>query len=242
LTASQYRSLLINSALPATTAEGQKATVSQAGSGVLNLAAAVIGAVAAQPTSLNLGTGATVMASVTLTLTNLSSATDTYTLRVVPASSGAPAPGLSRETASLEAGASQQITITLEANGLPAGEYSGYVEVSGAANATVTRIPYWFASPGPTPAGVSVLYQDWWDYARTSATAAVVFRIVDAAGLPYTGAVTPTVTGTNGTVRRTYRAGTIPGTYAIDVRTGTTDLILNIAIGGVTESVVIPVY
>jgi hypothetical protein len=233
---------LINSALPATTAEGQKATVSQAGSGMLNLAAAVSGAVAAQPTSLNLGTGATLAASLTLALTNVSSATDTFTLRVVPASSGAPAPVLSRETAPLEAGASQQINVTLDATGLTAGEYSGYVEVSGTANATVARIPYWFASPGPTPAGVSVLYQDWWSYARTSSTAAVVFRIVDAAGLPYTGSVAPVVTGTNGTVRRTYRAGTIPGTYAVDVRTGATNLTVNIAVGGVTEAVVIPVY
>lgn len=175
-----------------------------------------------------------------LTLTNVGTATDTFTLRAVP-STGV-APGLSRETVSLEAGASLPVTVTLNASGLATGEYGGYVEVAGTANSTVARIPYWFASPGPSPAGVSVLYQDWYDYARTSSTAAVVFRVVDGAGLPYSGSVAPVVTGTNGTVRRTYRAGTVPGTYAVDVRMGTANLTVNIAVGGVTESVVIPVY
>ena len=114
--------------------------------------------------------------------------------------------------------------------------------MAGTASSTVARIPYGFASPGSAPAGVSVLYQDWWDDARSSATAAVVFRVVDAAGLPYTGSLAPVVTGTNGTVRRTCRAGTIPGTYAVDVRAGTANLTVNITAGAVTESVVIPVY
>jgi minor extracellular serine protease Vpr len=242
LTGAQYRSLLINSAMAATTAEGQAATVSQAGAGVLNLAAAVSGAVAALPTSLNLGTGASASASLSLTLTNVSAATDTFTLRVVSASGDAPAPVLSRESVPLEAGASQAVTVTLNASGLAAGEYAGFVEVAGTASPAVARIPYWFASPGASPAGVSVLYQDWWAYARSSSTAAVVFRVVDAAGLPYSGTAAPVVTGTNGTVRRTYRAGTIPGTYAVDVRTGTGNLTVNIAVGSVTEAVVIPVY
>ena len=70
----------------------------------------------------------------------------------------------------------------------------------------------------------------------------MVFRVVNGAGLPYTGSVAPVVTGTNGTVRRTYRAGTMPGTYAVDVRLGAGNLTVNTAVGGLTESVVIPVY
>jgi hypothetical protein len=134
------------------------------------------------------------------------------------------------------------VTVSLNAAGLAAGQYGGYIEVAGTATPAVARVPYWFASPGPAPAGVSVLYQDWWDAARSSSTAAIVFRVVDAAGLPYAGSTVPVVTGTNGTVRRTYRAGTIPGTYAVDVRTGTANLTVNIAAGSVTETVVIPVY
>ena len=59
LTVPQYRSLLINGAAPATASQGVAATVSQAGAGILNLAAAVSGTVAAYPTSLSFGTGAT---------------------------------------------------------------------------------------------------------------------------------------------------------------------------------------
>ena len=242
LTGAQYRSLLINSAAGATVQEGQDATVSQAGAGVLNLAAAVSGTVTAAPTSLNFGTGAAVDATLALTLTNVGTAADTYTIRAVQPKGGAAVPALSQESVSIAAGASRQVNLTLQASGLAAGEYGGYLEIAGTANATVARVPYWFAAPGAAPAGVSVLYQDWYDTARASSTAAVVFRVVDAAGLPYSGAIAPAVSGTNGTVLRTYRSGTIPGTYAVDIRMGTAPMTVNIVVGGVTESVVIPVY
>ena len=66
--------------------------------------------------------------------------------------------------------------------------------------------------------------------------------MVDVDGLPYSGSAAPVVTGTNGTVRRTYRAGAIPGPYVVDVRTGTANLTVNIAVGSGTKAVVIPVY
>lgn len=241
LTGPQYRSLLINSASTATAAEGRNATVSQAGAGVLNLAAAMTGTISAQPASLNLGTGATLAASLPLNLTNLGTAADTFTLRVVPAADGMPAPSLSNATLSVDAGATQQVTLALNADGLAAGEYTGYIEASAANSGTVVRIPYWFAAPGSTPAGVSVLYQDWHDSPQSTSTAAVVFRVVDAAGLPYSGTTTPRVTGASGSVRA-YRAGSIPGTYAVDVRTGTTSMTVNIVVDGITETVTIPVY
>ena len=57
LTVAQFRSLLINGASPASVAEGIAATQSQAGAGVMDLAAAVRGTVAAFPTALNFGAG-----------------------------------------------------------------------------------------------------------------------------------------------------------------------------------------
>ena len=114
--------------------------------------------------------------------------------------------------------------------------------VSGTASGSVASIPYWFAVPGSQPAGISILYQDYFDYARSSSSQAVVFRVVDAAGLPYTGPLRPqyTVTGA-GTVRSLYSAGDIPGTYAVDIRMGTVNMQLNFTIGSVSESVLIPV-
>ena len=96
--------------------------------------------------------------------------------------------------------------------------------------------------PGAVPAGISVLYQDYSDGVRTASTQAVVLRVVDAAGLPYTGALRASVVADTGTIRNFYRIGTIPGTWAVDIRTGTTNMQLTFTIGSVTETVLIPVY
>jgi hypothetical protein len=243
LTVPQYRSLLINGAAPATASQDVAATLSQAGAGILNLAAAVGGTVAALPTSLNFGAAATIHNTVQLSLSNVGSATDTYTIQAVPAGNG-PAPSIATASLSLDPGASQQVPVSLDASGLAPGEYSGYLQVSGTASGTVSSIPYWFAVPGSQPAGISILYQDYSDSARSSSTQAVVFRVVDVAGLPYTGSLRPqlTVSG-SGTVRALYSAGDIPGTYAVDIRTGTAagSMQLNFTIGTASASVYIPV-
>jgi hypothetical protein len=46
----------------------------------------------------------------------------------------------------------------------------------------------------------------------------------------------------DGSIRRYYRAGDVPGTWAVDIRTGTTTMQIDISVGGVKDSVVIPVY
>jgi hypothetical protein len=107
----------------------------------------------------------------------------------------------------------------------------------------VTTIPYWFAVPGSTPAGITVLYQDYSDTSRTVSYGAVVFRIVDIAGLPYTGPLTPQIAmvAGGGSIRNAYRAGDIPGSYAVDIRAGTSTMQLNISIAGMTQAVFIGV-
>jgi hypothetical protein len=241
LTVQQYRSLLINGAAPATASQGVAATVSQAGAGILNLAAAVGGTVAAYPTSLDFGAAAGINSTVQMTLTNVGQATDTYTMQVVAAGNGA-APSIGTGSVSLDPGGSQQVPVSLTASGLAPGEYSGYVQVTGTASGSVATVPYWFAVPGSQPAGISILYQDYFDYARSTSSQAVVFRVVDAAGLPYTGALRPqtTVAG-SGSAVRPYAAGDIPGTYAVDIRTGTTSMQLTFTVGTASASVVIPV-
>jgi hypothetical protein len=239
LTVAQYRSLLINGAATATAAEGVAATLSQAGAGILNLAAAVSGTVAAYPTALNFGTGGTLHSTVQVALSNVGTATDTYTIQAVPTGND-PAPAIGAGTLSLDPGATRQVPVTLDASGLMPGEYSGYLLVSGTTSAA--RIPYWFGVPGTEPAGISILYQDVFDSPRSSSSQAVVFRVTDAAGLPYTGSLRPeySVSGA-GSVRRLYAVGDIPGTYAVDIRTGTDSMELSFMIGDVIESVTIPV-
>ena len=43
-------------------------------------------------------------------------------------------------------------------------------------------------------------------------------------------------------VRAFYRTGTVPGTYAVDIRTGTSNMDLTFTIGDVTANVTIPVF
>ena len=243
LTVAQYRSLLINSAGPATSGPGVPATVQQAGAGVLNVAAALGGTVAAYPTALNFGTGAgAIDSTLNLTLSNIGTVSDTYSINVLPVGDS-PAPALSTNTVQLDANSSQALSATVNASGLAPGEYQGYLQVTGTATSNVTTIPYWFAVPGSTPAGITVLYQDYSDPSRTVSYGAVVFRIVDIAGLPYTGPLTPQIAmaAGGGSIRRAYLAGDIPGTYAVDIRAGTSTMQLNISIAGMTQTVFIGV-
>ena len=90
---------------------------------------------------------------------------------------------------------------------------------------------------------ISILYQDYYESALSSASGAVVFRVVDAAGLPYDGVLRPQISvAGSGRVRNLYRTGDIPGTYAVDIRTGTATMQLTLTIGDVTSSVIIPVF
>ena len=157
LTQQQYRSLLINSATAATKDAGSAAGVQQAGAGVLNLAAALNGTIAAYPTSLNFGSGAfSIRNTLSLSLSNTGTAGDTYTIAVAPSGSG-PVPALSRDTFHLDPNGSQQVRITVDAPDLAPGEYQGYLRISGTAGVSVATVPYWFAVPGNAPAGISVL-------------------------------------------------------------------------------------
>src|SRR5205085_7132189 len=117
---------------------------------------------------------------------------DTFTIKGVP-TGDSPAPALSTTSVPLGPNASQQVPIAWNATGLAPGEYQGYLKVSSTASSNSATIPYWFAVPGSTPAGITVLYQDNFDPARSVSTQAVVFRVVDAAGLPYSGTLRPQV-------------------------------------------------
>jgi subtilisin family serine protease len=242
LTFEHYRSLLINSSTPATVSDGVAATVQQAGAGVLNVSAALSGTVAAYPTALNFGAGASeIHKTLNLKLSNLGTASDTYLVTAAPAKG--PMPVVSTNTIAIDGHGSGQLSLTLDATDLAPGEYQGSVRVTGTVNSNVAAIPYWFAVPGTTAAAISVLYQDSSVAAQSSARGAVLFRVVDVAGLPYAGSTTPTVTmrAGGGSVRRTYRAGSVPGTFAVDLRTGSTTMQLDIVVDDVTASVVIGV-
>ncbi len=243
LTVAQYRSLLINSAGLSTSGPNVPTTVSQAGAGALNVAAALAGTVAAYPTSLNFGTGRGAFnQSLNLTVFNLGAASDTYSVAVAPVGNS-PAPAVSASSFQLDPGGSQQLSLGLSATGLAAGEYQGTIQISGTVNPAITTIPYWFAVPGSTPAGITILYTDSSDSPKSSSTAAIIFRVVDGAGLPLNSSapISVNISAGGGTVRSVYAASSVPGTYAVNLQTGTSNMEVDITIAGITQSVIIPI-
>jgi hypothetical protein len=116
------------------------------------IATALGGTAAAYPTALNFGTGAgAIDSTLNPTLSNIGTVSDTYSIGVQPVGDS-PAPALSTNTVEIDPGGSQPLSATVNASGLAAGEYQGYLQVTGTANSNVTTIRYWFAVPGSTPA------------------------------------------------------------------------------------------
>ena len=243
LPGAQYRSLIVNSASPFQLDGGGTATVQQAGTGILNLLSSFQNTITASPVSLSFGTGgATVSASQGFTISNTGAASDTLSISVV-STDGKAVPSLSANTVTVPAGASQTLTLQLNASGLAAGAYQGYVRVQSSKTAVETHIPYWYAVPGDAPAFIGILIADQTDAAGTTAPQAIIFRVTDASGVPFTG-VDPqvTVVSGGGAVRNVYPDDpSLPGTYDVDVRLGRTPglNVFQISAGAVTKQVVI---
>src|ERR1700730_14732988 len=109
LTAAQYPSLLIDSAtaVNADTPLG----VQQMGTGALNMLAALQNNAAAVPSSLSFGIGSgTVDQTKTLTITNVGTTSDTFSITLVPSGSG-PVPTLASNTVQLAALQSHDIAV-----------------------------------------------------------------------------------------------------------------------------------
>jgi len=236
LTAAQYRSLLVNSARPIPVGDAQLSPI-VAGSGLLDLSRALQSTVTASPTSLDFGSASgTVNGSVDVQVTNVGAATDTYTLSVDTVA-GAVSPSPSVTTLTLDPGASRVVTLSMKGDSLDPGSYTGFVRLTGSTGATETRIPYWFGSAGTTPVGIAIL-RTGSGSARQSVTGAIVFRIVDAAGLPLEVKPTVTADATSGArVNLVYPTGDIAGTYAVDVRMGTANPTFTISAGDIAQSV-----
>jgi subtilisin family serine protease len=222
LTVDQYRSLLIHPAAPASLVPGTFAGVQQAGSGVLDVLAALNATAAAAPVSLSFGAvGSTVNATQTLTLTNTGSVTDTFQVSVV-ANNGGPVPQLGVSSVQLDPGMSAPIAVQLQTNALGPGGYDGYINVQGTLSAYVSHVPYWYGVPSNQPAHITVVYNAGSAGASAGSfvSQAVVFKVTDAAGMTVAGLV-PTVTAVSTGVRTlgvSSLDNIIPGAFTFDAR------------------------
>ncbi len=219
LSAAQYRSLLINSTMPLTSGTF---SAQQAGTGSLNAGAALQATAALYPTSLSFGAGdGFPQGSLTLSVSNVGAATDTFTLRVVP-TGNSPAASLSASSLVLEPKASGNISVSFAGSNLAAGAYEGVILVAGANGGVESRVPYWYGVKSDSPVAITDLDSDTSGTRGSRRTDAILFRVTDAAGLPITN-VTPVVTVTAGggavTSLKSYDADS-PGLFSISVRLG----------------------
>jgi subtilisin family serine protease len=232
LTAAQYRSLLVNNARRAA------GTVQQAGAGILDASAALRATAAMEPISLSFGVGGSDSPiSKSLTLTNVGTARETYLVSAVP-KAGSPAPDLSSGSVTLDPGGTAMLTATVSAAGLSAGQYEGFLTVTGVNSGVESRVPYWYGVPSDTPAFITIMEMA--DTLRPGALVgdAIVFHVADAAGIVIKDVI-PTVTAISGggsVVGVVSRNASSPGAYGLNVRLGRTAgaNVFRITAGGVS--------
>ncbi len=259
LTALQYKSLIVNSApeLDQYT-DGSIAPPQLAGAGILNVMNALQNELAASPTSLNFAAPATgsgssssirpatsaaaTVGTEAVNLTNVGSATDSFTVTVTSIDNIAPA-SVDTPSFSLDPGASQTINVSMNTNGLAPGTYHGFIVITGSQTQITTRIPYWYAVLGGTVQNINIVDSPLFD--TTGDTTVIFFRCADAANMPLDPQNNPTVTTINARARviDVVPVGDIPGTFQADIVIGRADVNgLNtfvITADGATQNVVV---
>lgn len=225
LTVDQYRSLLIDTAGPASLTPGVPASVQQAGAGLLNVLSALNATAAASPVSLGFGAGGDFSAVQNLTITNVGAQADNFQIAVAPRDSSGPVPSTDTTSVQLDPGASVTVGVTFVGTGLTPGQYEGFVTVQGQQSSVPTRVPYWYGVPSGVPSHITVLYNASASVpvqSGTQVSSAVVFRVTDSTGLPVNGIVpvaTPVSGG--GKVVGLSRYIFAPNAFSLSVRTGT---------------------
>ena len=241
LTAAQYRSLIVNSAMPIATSP----SVQSSGAGELNLLRAINSTVAMSPVSVSFGAGTDIVkASKGLTLYNIGTASDTYTITVMPRVDG-PAPAVDNATLSIAGGSNAQLSVSFTAAFLAPGAYEGFVNIKSANTGFEANVPYWYAVSSNTAAYITIL-----DYLSNPPRAsslqqdAIFFRVTDASGIPLSN-INPSAVCTSGGCSvlgvNNYNSE-VPGLFSVDVRMGrsrATDNVFEITAGNVTYDVTI---
>ena len=240
LTARQYRSLLINSTSTFSTDSLNPVSVELGGAGLLNMSAALKSTVAAIPSSLGFGIGGnTVDGSQTVTLINIGSTADTFSVSASRIGDGL-IPSVSDSSVQIDAGSAKTITVNLQGTQLNAGQYQGFLSIRSTQTDVETRLPFWYGVPSNVARRIIVF--DPPTTGRQLAQLSFQFRPLDAAGIPTTVAPVITAVSGEGTVISTDSLDdSVPGLYETLVRLGPTrvDNVFEIQVGKIVTSVTI---
>lgn len=215
LSVAQYKSLLVNSSTRFPSA-GQAVAVQQSGAGMLNLQGALTSTIAASPVSLGFGEYKSAAIDRELTISNLGTATESYTLGLRTTDSLKPQ--LQTSSVTLEPGKSAKIAVQLNTPGAAAGEYQGLLEIT-SNSGSVARVPYWAGVRAKEPARISLTIAPSRGAAGTLVQ--VAFRVIDTAGFYFDPAVEMTAVSGGGEVTNLLRlGGEYPGLYLATLRLG----------------------
>jgi hypothetical protein len=137
-----------------------------------------------------------------------------------------------------------QITATLTASALAAGQYQGFIVVSDTSTGSVTRVPYWYAVPSGVPGAISVLNVPPGGSQQVQQST-ILFRVTDTSGIAMTN-IQPVVTVLSGSAvvgDVSSQDNLIPGAFAISLNSGsrrsTTTSVLRIQVGTLTQDVTV---
>ncbi len=192
LTPAQLKSAVVNSAKipkPFLDIDGSAwPRVNAVGAGKLDVGNAVGIAATVEPATLSFGVvNSASYPQLTLKITNVSSAQATFNLAVQARDSSSASVQLSSSTATLIAGASATINVTLTGAQPTAGSYEGYIAVTGAGSAL--RVPYEFLVGDGTPYDMFPVHNPGFtggvgDNASNNLAWLIAFRLVDRYGVP----------------------------------------------------------
>jgi uncharacterized protein (TIGR03437 family) len=187
-TALQIKSAVVNTAAQSLTDENGSAAVVSAGAGLLDAAAAVSTNITAAPATLSFGIlnqGGSFPASQQLELENSGSSTANLTLSVVARVPDSNAHvTLSKTSASLGAGQTTTVTVSLGGSMPAAGSYDGFVVISGGAK--TLHVPYLYVVGDGVPFNITPLLSNGFDctVGQGVPEGGVAFRLIDQYGVP----------------------------------------------------------
>jgi hypothetical protein len=218
LTTQQYRSLLINGTAAFSYDQTTQAPVQQTGAGLLNLFSSITSTITAAPQTINFGSGgAEVRQAVPVTLTNIGTNDDTYSLEVALLGSG-PVPVLSETSVAVPAGQSREVSIRFEGSGLTAGQYQGFVIARSSVSGSRAQIPYWYGVPSNEVD--QILVADPPESGRPDSLQELYIRPSDPSGFAVDAPVTIATLEGGGSVSTVRQSRFYPGFWVAEVRLG----------------------
>jgi uncharacterized protein (TIGR03437 family) len=239
-TAAQVKSALVNTAAQDVTTDDSSPAatvdVQSTGAGKLDAGAAVSTTIAFDPPTLSFGVLQSGSLPLTrqLTITNNGSSAVNLTLAVAPGPLSPNAkPSIDKQTLALAPNASGTVSMTVSGALPAAGEYSGSLTVQGGAGSL--HVPYQYLVGSGTPANLIPLTGDNFDgtVAQGIPDGVISFKLVDASGVPVSGAPVTWIARNGGTLvaadsttdaygiaTAQPQLGTQPGSYAFTANAG----------------------